>query len=125
MISPYADWTERIIGKFVYISNQQHFCKRFTYECQDLKVDKKQLSHKNYNLRWTNTLGQETFIFNPSSILGAKLNDGSFKLYRIYIDPKPWLEPIEVYESIGSGQYFASLGRKVFDLVNLVLYSAV
>jgi 20S proteasome alpha/beta subunit len=68
--------------------------------------------HKNYNLRWTNALGQETFIFNPSSILGAKLKDGSFKLYRIYIAPKPWLEPIEVYEAVGSGQYFASLVLK-------------
>ena len=26
--------------------------------------------------------------------------------------PKPWLEPIEVYESTGSGQYFASLVLK-------------
>ena len=65
--------------------------------------------HKNYNLRWSKALEKETFVFNPSAILGGKLNDGSFKLYRIFFTPNPWLEPIEVYESIGSGQLFASL----------------
>jgi 20S proteasome alpha/beta subunit len=65
--------------------------------------------HKNYNLRWSKALEKTTYVFNPSSIVGAKLNDGSFKLYRIFFNPEPWLEPVEIYESVGSGQLFASL----------------
>ena len=68
--------------------------------------------HKNYNLIWSKALEQETYVFKPSSIIAAKLKDGSFNLYKIVFYPEPWLEPIEVYESVGSGQYFASLVLK-------------
>ena len=68
--------------------------------------------HKNYNLRWSNALEKETNVFHPSSLLAAKLKDGSFNLYKLVFSPEPWLEPIEVYEAVGSGQYFASLVLK-------------
>lgn len=94
---------------------EQKFCNKI--------FDKKEVEsvmlklHKEYNIRWTNELGKDTTIFNPQSLLGVRTKDGEFELYRILFDPDPWLESIEFYKTIGSGQQLANLVVKQQDRI--------
>ncbi len=65
--------------------------------------------HEEYNIRWTKALKKDTTIFNPPSILDVRTKDGEFELYRILFDPDPWLESVEYYKTLGSGQNLANL----------------
>lgn len=65
--------------------------------------------HKKYNLKWSEGLGKDVIVFKPESMLGAKLDNNKCVLYRLSFDPDPWVRPIRIYDSIGSGQLFASL----------------
>lgn len=65
--------------------------------------------HKKYNLKWSEELGKDVVIFNPESIVGIRLGNNEYLLYRLYFDPNPWLSPIKIYDAVGSGQLFANL----------------
>lgn len=69
--------------------------------------------HKKYNLERSRFLGlsEENMFFAPYSILGARLKgDNSFGLY--LLRPDGWVNPIDEYETIGSGAPFADLMLK-------------
>jgi 20S proteasome alpha/beta subunit len=68
--------------------------------------------HKRYNLHWSESLGIPSMVFEPSSLLGAKLKDNSFNLYLLTFNPEPWVEPIDTYGTIGSGYLLARLVLK-------------
>jgi 20S proteasome alpha/beta subunit len=64
---------------------------------------------RKYNVERSERLGfSETFLlFSPSAILGAKLDDGTFVIYKLRFPP--WVFPVEEYEAIGSGELYAKL----------------
>jgi 20S proteasome alpha/beta subunit len=64
---------------------------------------------RKYNVERSERLGfSETFLlFTPSAILGAKLDDGTFVIYKLRFPP--WVFPVEEYEAIGSGELYAKL----------------
>jgi 20S proteasome alpha/beta subunit len=64
---------------------------------------------KKYDVERSERLGfsKTVFLFEPSAIVGAKLDDGTFALYRVRFPP--WVDPIEEYDAIGSGDVYAKL----------------
>ncbi len=84
-----------------------------TYNCKDdFESDVVGVSfvlHKRYNLKWSEELGRDIIIFKPESILGVRIGNNNYFLYRLTFNPEPWLIPLKVYDTIGSGQLFANL----------------
>jgi hypothetical protein len=65
--------------------------------------------HKKYNTRWSEKLEKETVVFEPRSILGVRLKDTEYGLYKITFNPNPWMRKIKVYDTTGSDQSFVDL----------------
>lgn len=65
--------------------------------------------HKKYNVDRSFRLGfqQVSYFFMPNALLGVRLADGSFGLYRLTLEP--WIESIDDYTTIGSGYLLANL----------------
>ena len=70
--------------------------------------------HKKYNIDRAKFLGirEDTMYFRPNTILGAKLSDSTFGLYRL--KPDAWISPLQEYETLGSGAALAELVIKPF-----------
>jgi 20S proteasome alpha/beta subunit len=71
--------------------------------------------HKKYNVDRSRLLGSKSteLYFQPNSLLGVSITTGTektFELYHLHADP--WVEPIEDYETVGSGAPFADLLMK-------------
>jgi 20S proteasome alpha/beta subunit len=64
---------------------------------------------RKYDVERSERLGfsKTVFLFEPSAMVGAKLNDGTFALYRLRFPP--WVYPIDEYDAIGSGELYAKL----------------
>lgn len=64
---------------------------------------------REYNVERSKRLGysETVLLFTPAAILGAKLEDDTFVLYRLRLPP--WVDAIEASESIGSGELYAKL----------------
>jgi hypothetical protein len=73
--------------------------------------------HKRYNVRWSNHLEKPTLVFNLYCLVAAKLKDDTFQLYYLRFYPEPWVEHVDVYETIGSGDMFASLLLKLHSRI--------
>lgn len=84
-----------------------------TYNCKDdfesAVLDVSFALHKRYNLKWSEELGRDIIIFKPESILCVRIGNKKYFLYRLTFNPDPWLIPLKVYDTIGSGQLFANL----------------
>ena len=67
--------------------------------------------YKKYTVEWKDKLQLHQYInfFDPLSVLGTKLIDNIYGLYVIRFTPRPWLESIDNYETIGSGDSLAKL----------------
>ena len=65
--------------------------------------------HKKYNIERAKFLGirEDTMYFRPNTILGAKLSDSTFGLYRL--KPDAWISSVEDYKTLGSGAALAEL----------------
>lgn len=65
--------------------------------------------YRRYNVERSRKLGFESTmsIFDASAILGAKLPENGFALYRLRFTP--WVDPVESYVAIGSGEVYAEL----------------
>jgi 20S proteasome alpha/beta subunit len=70
--------------------------------------------HLRYNKPRSEKIGYTVTPFRPSSILGVKLKSGIFKLYRLIFsnDYDTAVDPIEVYDAVGSGDLLAALVLK-------------
>jgi 20S proteasome alpha/beta subunit len=64
---------------------------------------------RKYDVERSERLGfsKTVFLFEPSAIVGAKLDNDTFALYRLRFPP--WVDPIEEYDAIGSGDVYAKL----------------
>lgn|GEM_PF-1286487 len=64
---------------------------------------------RKYDVERSEKLGfhKTVFLFEPAAILGAKIQDGTFALYRLRFPP--WVDPIDDYDAIGTGDLYAKL----------------
>jgi 20S proteasome alpha/beta subunit len=73
-------------------------------------------TYKKHNVERSKSLGKSELqeqYFSAPSILGARLEDGSFGLYLLNSDP--WVSTIDDYEILGSGSSFAELVMRQFN----------